>query len=680
MNDWRATFTRRLSVLAAIFVAWVGVVEARLVYLHVVQHSALLERAEEQQQSRQAIPAPRGEIVSRDGSPIAMSTPGFALEATRSLIADPFVTAHRLCRILHECDAAGEVALARQLRWTGKGARYVFLRRKLQDDEVAALRPLIRDVEPNVRIVEVPQRSYPGGSGGAHLIGYTDIDNKGITGIELAMDSILAGRPGLQLVIKSPLRGHSRLLTRPLRAPVAGATVETTIDRDLQYMAERTLSAAVDEHEADGGAVVVMDPRNGEILALANAPTFDLNDYAIATNEQKLNRAAQHIYEPGSTFKSFIAAAALEVLHMPTTRIFDTSAGFISFGPRRIHDMHRYPALSFMDVIVKSSNVGAIKIGQALGSEVVSRYVYRFGFGEALARDIPHQRSGLVDRRLPQFKPSELASLSMGYQIGVTPLQMVAAVGSIANGGELIAPHVVKATIVDGVRTEVPRQVIRRTIPTEIADDLTTILEQVVERGTAKSARIPGYTIAGKTGTAEKLENGRYSKVHNNVSFVGFVPSRNPRAVILVVLDSPRRGGRTGGAVAAPVFRAVAEATLRRLGVPPSTPEPHGLLADGAAPTLPTPVSLPMIERGPFVSLAPAMATAAGTVPDVRGLSARDAARVLYAAGLEPRLSGSGVVARQSPAAGTVVRPGQTCDLVLVRAVAQPEPERGLEP
>jgi cell division protein FtsI (penicillin-binding protein 3) len=679
-TDWRSTFARRLGVLAGVFVAWVGIVEARLVYLHVVQHGPLLERAEEQQQARAPIPAPRGEILARDGAPLAMTVDGFALEATRSLITDPEGVAGRLCKVLHDCDEAARQILVKQLTWGGKGtARYVFLRRKLQRDEAAAIEGL---KEPNVRVVTVPHRSYPVGATASHLIGYTDIDNKGQTGIEFSMDSMLAGRPGLQLVVKSPLPGHTRLLTRPLRAPVPGATIETTIDRDLQFLTEKALSAAVAEHDAQGGAAIVMDPTNGEILALANSPTFDLNDVQTASPESRQNRAAQHIYEPGSTFKSFIAAAALEELRMPMTRMFDTSAGYITFGPRRIHDMHRYPSLSFMDVIVKSSNVGAIKIGQALGPEVVSRYVSRFGFGETLARDIPYQRSGQVDKRLPQFKPSELASVSMGYQIGVTPLQMVGAVASIANGGELVTPHVVRATIADGTRTEVPRQVVRRTIPPGIADELTSILEQVVERGTAKAASIPGYTIAGKTGTAEKLENGRYSKIHNNCSFVGFVPSRHPRAVILVVIDSPRRGGRTGGAVAAPVFRVIAEATLRKLGVPPNAPDPHGLVAGNSPITPgPTPVSLPMLERPePGVAMQPLVAVAPGTVPDVRGLSAREAVRLLGQAGIEVRLSGSGVVSQQRPAAGTVIRAGQTVDLVLVRAVAQPDQERGLEP
>jgi cell division protein FtsI/penicillin-binding protein 2 len=681
MTDWRATFTRRLSVLAAIFVVWVGVVEARLFYLHVVQHEPLRERAEDQQQARQLVPAPRGTIVARNGVPLALTVPGFALEATRSLIKDHEAVASRLCRALEGCDAEARQELGDQLRWTGRGARYVFLRRRLSPAEVTAIREL---KEPHVRVVEVPHRSYPQGTAAPHLVGYTNIDNKGQTGVELAMDELLAGRPGLQLVVKSPLPGHSRLMTRPLRAPVAGATIETTIDPDLQHQAQRVLAEAVRAHDADGGAVAVMDPHTGDILALANHPTFDLNEYGQASPEAKQNRAALHIYEPGSTFKSFIAAAALEVLRMSPQRMFDVSSGYITFGPRRIHDMHRYGTLTFTDVIVKSSNVGAIKIGQALGPEVVSRYVARFGFGEALARDIPHQRLGLVDKRLPQFKPSELASVSMGYQIGVTPLQMLAAVGSIANGGELVAPRVVRATIVDGVRTEIPRHVVRRTIPESIAQELTAILEEVVARGTARAAQIPGYTIAGKTGTAEKLENGRYSKIHNNVSFAGFIPSRHPRAVIIAVVDSPRRGGRTGGAVAAPVFRAVAEATLRRLGVPPNAPDPHGLLAGRApAPAGPDPVPLPVLapdEEIEELAMTPVVDAPYGVMPDVRRLSARQAVRTLSQAGVSARITGSGVVTRQWPAPGTPIRPGEPCELVLVRAVAAPAPDRGLEP
>ena len=679
MNDWRATFARRLSVLAGIFVAWVGVVEARLVYLHVVQHGALLERAEEQQQSRQPIPAPRGEITARDGSPARgdrhrLRARGDALADHRSRRDAPRACAG--CCTTATPPAAQ--ALAKQLRWSGRGARYVFLRRKLQDDEAAALRALN---EPHVRVVAVPQRSYPGGNTASHLIGYTDIDNKGQTGIELSADALLAGRPGLQLVVKSALPGHSRLLTRPLRAPVPGATIETTIDRDLQFMVERELADAVDRHDADGGAVIVMDPLTGEILALANYPTFDLNEYTVATDEQKLNRAAQHIYEPGSTFKSFIAAAALEVLRMPTSRMFDTSAGYISFGPRRIHDMHRYQALSFMDVIVKSSNVGAIKIGQALGSDAVSRYVYRFGFGETLARDIPHQRAGLVDKRLPQFKPSELASVSMGYQIGVTPLQMVAAVGSIANGGELIAPHVVRATIVDGVRTEVPRQVVRRTIPAQIADELTTILEQVVERGTAKRAQHPRLHHRRqdrhrREARERPLLEGPQQRVVRRLRAVAAPARGDPRHPRLAAPRRPHRR-RSGGADlprrrrgdAAPAGRAAHRARSAR---PAGRAERAGR-ADAGQPAGDR-------ARADARRVAGAGERAGHPARRPRPVGPRGDARARTAPASSRGCRAAAWSSASGRQAGTVIRPGQSCDLVLVRGVAATDPERGLEP
>ncbi len=663
--DWRDTFTHRMSVLACLALAWMAAVGVRLVYLHVVQHDELLAKARRQQEGRQVVHAPRGEILDRHGASLAMSVRGYGLEAARNYVEDPEQSAARVCAVLDHCTAEDRRDMARAMRLprSEKAARYVFLRRQITEDEAARVTGLN---DPGVRPVPVQHRYYPAGPIGAHVVGFVDADNVGRTGVEHAMDGRLAGKPGLRISQLTALRNHKRLSTRVLQEPTPGVTVETTLDRELQYFAESALMAAVRDHGAQGGSVIVMDPWTGDVLAMANAPTFDPNRPGDFAPEVRQNRAAQHIYEPGSTFKSFIAAAALDALRLSPARIYDVSAGYVQFGRRRIRDDHRYSLLSFTDVIVKSSNVGAIKIGLQLGPEVVSRYVSRFGFGEVLARDIPHQRSGLVDRNMAQFGPSALASVSMGYQIGVTPLQMLTAVSSIANGGELVVPRVVRATVADGVRSEIPRKIARRTIPPHVAAELTAILEQVVERGTATRARIEGYTIAGKTGTAAKLVGGRYSKSEYNASFVGFLPSRQPRVAIIAVLDSPRRSGYYGGIVAAPLFRAVAEHALRRLGVPPNVnPAPPVLVAEDRPARAAAPV--PVHHLGARPSVAPAAVAAAGVMPDLRGASARDALRLLARVGLEARLSGSGVVARQSIAPGTPIEPGAVCRLSLTR-------------
>ncbi|HEY8550147.1 MAG TPA: penicillin-binding protein [Vicinamibacterales bacterium] len=673
--DWRPMFRRRLFVFASAIVCWMAAVEARLFYLQVVQHDELLARAERQQQNRQIVHAPRGDILDRYGNVLAMSGRSYALQAQRSLIDDPEAMATKVCAVLDRCTPSDRAAMARLMRMPREkgAARFVYLRREISDAEAERIMAL---EEPTIMAVQVPHRYYPGGPTGAHVVGFVNIDNVGQTGVEYAMNSILAGKPGAQLVQVTPLREHRRIAARPLEAPVPGASVETTLDRELQYMVERALADAVAEHGAKGGVVIVMDPFEGDILAMANSPTFDPNEPGKSPPEYRQNRAAQHIYEPGSTFKSFIAAAALEVLRMPTTTMFDVSSGYIQFGARRIRDDHRYNTLSFTDVIVKSSNVGAIKIGLQLGPEVVSRYVSRFGFGETFARDIPHQRAGLVDRQMANFGPSALASVSMGYQIGVTPLQMATAVSAIANGGELVVPRVVRATISDGTRTEIPRRVVRRAIPPEVAAELTTILEQVVERGTATRAKIEGYTIAGKTGTAAKLVNGRYSKTEYNASFVGFVPSRQPRAVILALLDSPRRHGYYGGVVAAPLFKAVAEATLRRLGVPPNVERaPTVLAGHRAEPVRPVPAM-----RTPVTPVGLPASLEAGVVPDVRGLSAREAVRLLGRVGVQARLSGDGFVARQSLEPGSRIEGERVCVLTLTREPASILAEGATQP
>jgi cell division protein FtsI/penicillin-binding protein 2 len=647
------------------------------VYLQVFAHDDLMTRATRQQELSTAVAAPRGEIRDRHGRVLGMSVRGYALEAGRRLVGDPDAVAARVCAVLEDCSADERQRMAHAMRMASpKSSRFVVLRHDVPAD--AAERIAALD-EPGLKLVEVRKRHYPNGPLASHVIGFVNAaDNVGQSGVERAMDVKLAGKAGRQITQITGLRDHKRIATRQLEAPVAGVSVETTIDATLQFMAERELAATVEEFDAEGGAVIIMDPWTGDILAMANAPTFDPNERVDAQSEARQNRAVQHIYEPGSTFKIVMAAAALEVLRMSPSRMFDVSAGHVQFGVRRIYDDHRYNQLTFTDVIVKSSNVGAIQIGRELGPVEVSRWVSRFGFGEIIARDIPHQRAGQV-RGMAAFGPSALASVSMGYQVGVTPLQMVTAVASIANGGELVAPRIVRATIADGERAEVPRRVVRRTMNPGTAAELTEILEQVVERGTATRAKIDGYTVAGKTGTAKKIVNGRYSDALYNASFVGFLPARSPRVAMIVVVDSPRRKSYYGGIVAAPLFKRVGEATLRYLRVPPTVgAEPPVLVARGGATPLPAPIPARLAAGADEAAIE--LAVGQGVMPDLRGLSARDAMRVVARLGLEARVKGHGFVVRQSVEPGATIQAGRVCALVLTRDPVPMDVDAGVQP
>jgi cell division protein FtsI (penicillin-binding protein 3) len=326
--------------------------------------------------------------------------------------------------------------------------------------------------------------------------------------------------------------------------------------------------------------------------------------------------------------------------------------------------------LSFTDVIVESSNVGAIKIGFKVGKERLGDYVQRFGFGRSASPDFPGESSGLVATS-DKWSDGTLASISMGYEIGVTPLQMASAVSSVANGGQLVEPRIIRAIYRDNRRYAVEPKILRRTITSDTAAVLTGIMEGVVERGTGTAARIPGYTIAGKTGTAAKLVNHHYSKSDYNGSFVGFVPSRDPAITIIVVLDSPHGPhGYFGGNVSAPIFKKIAEAALRYLGVGPTIDPPAPILVDRNLQRGLVVVNLP----APKASAADKDATEPGTVPDLSGLTAREALRRMVALGLMPRVSGDGVVVSQDPPAGSPLDPGTVCRLVLNRVSALGDP------
>jgi cell division protein FtsI (penicillin-binding protein 3) len=534
----------------------------------------------------------------------------------------------------------------------------VFLARQVSPE--AARRVQALDL-PGVMLYKESRRYYPKMQLAAHVLGYVGLDNIGLGGLESAYDKRIRGRVGKMLLQTD---AHERaIFSREERPATAGDALELTIDQNLQYITERELRVAVEANHAAGGTAIVMQPQTGEILALANWPTFNPNAFADAGSSVRRNRAIQDLYEPGSTFKVVTASAALEEQVIRPDDPVDCSPGFIKFpGRKPIEDVHPYGVLPFSDVIVKSSNVGAIKVGAKLGPERLGRYISRFGFGQTISPDFRGESPGIVWNPA-HLDASALASVSMGYQIGVTPLQMAAAVSSVANGGMLVEPRVVRAFIRNGRREAVSHKALRRTISADTAAVLTGIMEAVVERGTGRTAGIDGYTIAGKTGTAAKLVNGRYSKSEYNASFVGFAPSQKPAVTIVIVIDSPHGQGYYGGTVAAPVFKRIAEASLRHLGVAPN--------ADALAPVVvarrhdeeaaPVPVRAPAIlDR----TLAPAQS---GLMPDLRGLSARQALRALTRIGLTAKMKGDGFVLEQSPEPGGPLVRGDACVLTLGR-------------
>ena len=656
--NWRPTIVRRVGVAAIAFAVWTLGIELRLVYLQVVSHADLVARAERQQMRTVSSPAKRGEIADRNGRILAYSVDADTIYAVPHEVEDKTATAAALCGALDDCHAKERAALVERL--SGDRA-FTYVKRRitpLEARHVAAL-----NLE-GVGFMKENRRFYPNKELAAHLLGYVGTDNVGLGGLEAAYDKVVRGREGTLIVQNDAKR---RVFGRLERTPTSGGSLELTIDEQLQYIVEKELAAGVEEKRADGGAAVVMDPQTGEVLAIASYPSFNPNEFGDASETARRNRAVQDIYEPGSTFKVVTVAAALEEKLMSPDALIDTSPGIIRLPGNRIVDEfegHNYGVLSLTQVIVKSSNVGAIKIGLKLGAERLGMYVNRFGFGRPTSPDFPGESPGIV------WNPAKLndgavASMSMGYQVGVNPLQMTAAMNAVANGGTWIEPRVVRAAVRDGVRTLVTPKVVRRAISAETAAQLVPILESVVVDGTGKKAQVAGYTVAGKTGTADKLVNGRYSGSQQNVSFLGFVPSRNPAITVIVMIDTPRVGSDTGGVVAAPIFQRIAEASLRHLGVPPNiNPAPPIVVAKRDESPV-TPAKL----TGPPPSIVPVPGGSGETpvFPDLRGLSARAALRTLAQLGLSARLQGRGQVVEQTPAPGSPLERGVTCTLVLDR-------------
>ncbi|MEE3203533.1 MAG: penicillin-binding protein [Acidobacteriota bacterium] len=663
-SDWRHVVRGRVVVAGVVLGIWTVGIEARLVYLQVIDHERLVERANQQKDRTQTLVPKRGEIVDRNGEVLAYSVDADTIYAVPSQIENPTDIAKALCGALDACDDTERLKLTDLL---GERRDFAYVKRLASLEEARRVAALGLQ---GVGFLQVNRRYYPNRELGAHVLGYVGIDNQGLSGIESTYDEDISGAPGQVLI---QIDERQRVFSRVERSPTPGATLELTIDKYLQHIVERELKAGIDAYGADAGTVVMLDPKTGEVLALASEPSFNPNVFSDSTINDRRNRAIQDIYEPGSTFKVVTASAALEEQVVERDEIFDVSAGSITVGGDVIPDFHRYGELSFTDVMVKSSNVGAIEVGFRLGQERFSRYVRRFGFGQALSPDFPSESRGIVGDP-SKLSMRGLASMAMGYQVAVTPLQMAAAIGAVANGGELISPRVVRSISQDGVQEISEQRVIRRAISVDTAAELTEIMEEIVQRGTGRRAQVPGYSVAGKTGTSEKLIDGRYSHYDHNASFVGFVPSNDPRLVMLVMIDTPRsaiiNGVRqrayTGGLVAAPIFQRIAEASLRHLAVPPSVHPEVPVIVDRHLPVSEAESVLTTVSFGATdeedqgnVDLS--------VMPDLRGLSARQAMKVAGKFDLRIEFIGNGVVGRHEPLPGAEIESGLTTKVWLDR-------------
>src|ERR1700682_3872855 len=550
---------RRTLFVAAIIVVWMLAISAKLVYLQVSQRDSLTERARKQQQGAIETDAQRGQLVDREGHSLPLSVQTESIFVAPAELEDVECTAQLLAGTL-ELD---KTKLARQLgEARGKASQFVWIARRLDADKANKVLALHL---PGVHSRQEPKRFYPNGSLAAHVLGFVGLDNAGLAGIEQSYNQKISGDAG-KLFLEKDSGGRSYESFEVASKP--GQDVVLTLNEMVQYRAEQAVAAAVAQSHAKSGTAIVLDPSTGEILALANAPPFDPNSPGSATAEARANGALQNIYEPGSTFKIVAYSAAIDKgLAKPDDKI-DCQMGSITVAGRVIHDHHPFGVLTVAEALAKSSNVGAIKLGLKVGDKSMYDFIQRFGFGSRTGVELPGETPGIV-RPVGRWQASSIGSISMGQEVGVTPLQMAAAFATVANSGVRVAPHLVREIRSVGgavIQRSNPEQ--RRVISAETANQLKGMLEGVTFRGTAKNAQLDGYSAAGKTGTAQKIDprTKGYSKSKYVASFVGFAPVEHPAVVIIVVIDEPA-GSHHGGDVAAPVFREIAEQILPNLDI-----------------------------------------------------------------------------------------------------------------
>ena len=650
----------RVLILAAILAVAFGGLTGRLAWLMIVKRAELGQLAERQYSRTVILHAQRGPIVDRQGAALATSAATESLFVQPRSVGDPVRVAARLAPLIHVPQSEIHAALT-------SSRAFVWLRRKLPPAVAAQVRALR---EPGLGFLPESLRLYPNRELAAHVVGFEGVDG-GLEGIERAFYAELAGRPGRALVGRDAL-GRDVTAQHVLQAPAPGHGVMLTLDRTIQYIAEREIDAAYRRTGAKAAMAVVLEPRTGDVLAVAIRPTFNPNTFLEAPSKDHWrNRAVTDPFEPGSTFKVILAAAALEEgVVRPDDRIYGENGAF-TIAKTTIHDWKKYGWLTFSEVLQNSSNVGSIKVGLALGRDRYHRYMGAFGFGAPTGVGLPGESRGVL-REPGRWSLLSLPTMAIGHEVSVTALQLVAAFGAVANGGTLVQPRLVRATF-DAEGRELRRfepRAVRQVISPETARTLTRLLVRVVERGTGRKAAIPGYEVAGKTGTAQKLDPAtrRYSRAPGVLSFVGWAPADEPRFVMLVMLDEPKNE-QWGSEAAAPIFSAIGRDILRYLEVPPRDAQPLQIVTGPAAEP-----KTDGVGRAPvrLVSTgAPADGNGPRVMPDLTGRTLRSALGALAPLGLEVEISGQGRVVAQAPRPGRPLEPGLTARLTLTAGTAR---------
>lgn len=637
------TLQRRIASFLVILLLLVLILIGRIGWVQFVDGERMSAKVANQVKDNMVLQSPRGTIYDRNGRELAVSS------LTKSLYADP----------LEIKDPEAVVAILAPLlemkpeeirEKLGVGGHFIWLKRMIEPVVAKQIQAVIKEHSiKGLAFLEESKRYYPNDTLAAHVLGFVGTDDIGLDGMEMALDKIIKGKSVEQLV-DTDSRGIPIFKSIFTFAPEKqGKNVYLTLDSTIQFIVEQSLDKAMLVNRPQGATVIVMNPHTGEILAMANRPTYNPNQFYKYSNNEWKNRAVAYNYEPGSTFKSVVTAAALQEGKLyPDERFIDN--GYVEVSGRRIQNWsgESYGNVSFITVIEQSINTCFVQIGMRLGAFKMTEYAKAFGFGKATGIELPAEEEGLL------FKPedmrdSDVATMSIGQSIAVTPLQLIAAVSAIANEGVLLKPHIIKEirNVDDSVDSEVATQSVRQAISPEIAKLLTGLMEKVVSEGGGKKAAIKGYRFAGKTGTAEKLQDdgSGYSAGRYVASFVGFGPVEDPQVAILVVLDDPQ-GNYYGGEIAAPIAGEILGKIMNHLAIYPQIAN-----------------ELPEVkEQSPVVNpiISPKIQAPAGkvVVPNVTGKSIREAGDALTQLGLAIVPVGTGVAVRQSIAENTIVASG----------------------